>query len=97
MALHGGKVLSEGSYRKMTTAQGKAIQRGRGYGYGLIVRDGKAGREISHGGGIFGFNTSLKYFPKHQLTVTLLYNTDATRPGRLAGQIARKVLQTLEK
>jgi len=95
LALHGGKVLARDSYRKMTTATGKAAP--RGYGYGLMLRERKTGREISHGGGIFGFSTANHHVPKHRLTVTLLYNTDAVRPGRLAAQILREVLKTLEK
>lgn len=75
LALHGGKLVSSGSYQEMITP-------GKGnYGYGLVIN--KAGNRtvIQHGGGIFGFSTMLTYLPEQQVTVAVLSNREGDAPG----------------
>ena len=64
-ALHGGRVLSADSFRKMTTANRN------NYGLGLTVRDVDGRRLIGHGGSINGF---VGYYPDSETTVVVLAN-----------------------
>ena len=84
--LFGGKVLSPESLRKMTTP-------GKGdYGLGLFIDVKNGVRSISHGGGIEGFNTGLKYVPERRLTIVILSNVDAGAPGPMGSQLQDVVL-----
>ncbi|HYH01174.1 MAG TPA: serine hydrolase [Terriglobales bacterium] len=79
--LFGGKVISAASLKQMTTPfKG-------GYGYGVWIHDG--GSEVSHGGGIEGFNTDLRYFPQEKLTVVVLSNLNG--PAHEVGEYVAKV------
>jgi CubicO group peptidase (beta-lactamase class C family) len=91
-ALHGGKVVSESSYKMMTTADGAASQGRRQYGFGLMV-DSIAGRvAISHGGGINGFITANTWIPSAELSITVLTNSGSARSGELLQKLARAAL-----
>lgn len=88
--LAAGRVVSAASYKAMTTPLG-AAQRNH-YGFGLGA-DSLAGHfMVSHGGGINGFNTDNAYFPGDSLSVTVLTNSGASRPGPLLQNIARAAL-----
>jgi D-alanyl-D-alanine carboxypeptidase len=73
-ALHGGGVLSEDSYRAMTTPRGAAVQ--AGYGFGLSVAPAPwGGTAITHGGqDVGGFVSENGWYPADSLSVTILYN-----------------------
>ncbi len=68
LALHGDKVLSAASKALMYTP---ALE---GYAYGLMIGDRVGHREISHGGGIDGFTSTLAYYPDDKVTVVVLSN-----------------------
>ena len=68
--LFGGKLLSAGSLKKMTTPFKND------YAFGLGVRSVNGHEEIAHGGGIEGFNTALAYYPDEKLTVVVLANVN---------------------
>ncbi|ESQ79420.1 hypothetical protein AEYBE204_10460 [Asticcacaulis sp. YBE204] len=67
-ALFGGKVLKSESLTLMTTPVKND------YGLGVSVVNGVNGKEISHGGGIDGFNTHLSYYPADKVTIVVLGN-----------------------
>lgn len=73
-ALHGGRVLSETSYRAMITPRGAAIP--ESYGFGLSVRPAPWGEAaIAHGGqAVAGFTSENGWYPADSLSVTILYN-----------------------
>jgi D-alanyl-D-alanine carboxypeptidase len=73
-ALHGGRVLSEASYRAMTTPRGAAIP--AGYGFGLSVGPAPwGGPAITHGGqDVGGFVSEHGWYPADSLSVTILYD-----------------------
>jgi CubicO group peptidase (beta-lactamase class C family) len=73
-ALHGGRVLSEASYRAMTTPRGAAVA--QDYGFGLSVGPAPwGGPAITHGGqDVTGFVSEHGWYPADSLSVTLLYN-----------------------
>src|SRR5919106_4909558 len=75
-ALHGGRVLADGSYRAMVTpgrlADGTPVR----YAMGLTRTPDSRGRPaIHHGGGIFGFVSHTRYYPGEDLYVVVLVNT----------------------
>ena len=72
-ALHGGRVLSEASYRAMITPRGVAGN----YGFGLSVgRVAWGDSIIAHGGQEpGGYVSENAWFPADSLSVTILYNS----------------------
>ena len=76
--LFGGKLLSPASLKKMTTPFKND------YAFGLVVHSVNGHREISHGGGIEGFNTALAYYPDEKLTVVVLGNVNGSAPQEIA-------------
>jgi hypothetical protein len=81
-ALFGGKVLSAASLKKMTTPFKQ------NYAFGLEVRTDHGRTEISHGGGIEGFNTEMMYYPDDKLTVIVLGNLNGRAPDEIAAKLA---------
>ena len=80
--LFGGKLLSAASLAKMT-----APFKGD-YALGVGVNTVNGRKQISHGGGISGFNTYLAYFPDEKLTVAVLGNINGNAPQQIAGRLA---------
>jgi CubicO group peptidase (beta-lactamase class C family) len=92
-ALHGGRILSDASYRTMTTPapleDGTPIR----YAMGLGVDAPGGRRVVQHGGGINGFLSQLSWYPDEELTVAVLQNSAGPRgAGALAGALAERVL-----
>jgi CubicO group peptidase (beta-lactamase class C family) len=96
--LFGGKVLSAGSLKKMTTPFKQ------NYGLGLLIETvddlrisgtlmERRGKEIEHGGRIQGFNSALAYYPKDDLTVAILSNLNGDGPGAMRRELARLALR----
>jgi D-alanyl-D-alanine carboxypeptidase len=42
---------------------------GSSYGLGIFIRDDQEGISYGHGGGIFGYNLRLEYFPQFETTI----------------------------
>lgn len=80
--LFGGKVLKAESLKKMTTPFLNH------YGFGVFVNEQNGRKEISHGGGIEGFNTHLAYYPDDGLTVVVLGNVNGAAPGTMGAKLA---------
>ncbi|HTD28852.1 MAG TPA: serine hydrolase domain-containing protein, partial [Xanthomonadaceae bacterium] len=80
-ALAGGRVLPAALYRRMTTAQKTSSGRTIGYGYGVMLGTVRGEPVIEHNGGIEGFASQFTYFPKQDVTVVVLANTDAGLPN----------------
>lgn len=83
--LFGGKVLSPGSLRKMTTPFKSD------YAFGLGVKETGGRKVINHGGGIEGFNTFLAYYPADKLTVVVLGNLNSRAIDSIAEKLAQAV------
>jgi CubicO group peptidase (beta-lactamase class C family) len=84
--LFGGKVLSAESLKKMTTP-------GKGdYGLGVFIETKDGLRTVSHGGGIEGFNTGLKYAPDRRIAIVILSNVNGDAPGAMGSQLLDVVL-----
>jgi CubicO group peptidase (beta-lactamase class C family) len=84
--LFGGKLLSADSLKAMTTP-------GKGsYGLGVFVADKGGLKEVSHGGGIEGFNTNLICVPERRIAVVVLSNVNGSAPGVMGDQLLDVVL-----
>jgi CubicO group peptidase (beta-lactamase class C family) len=101
-ALFGGKVLKPESFQAMITPgrlndgklSGTAMPKSEDappseYGYALGIYKIEGHRRIGHGGGIFGFNTSLQEFPDDHLTIAVIANGIGPKVG--VGQVARRI------
>ncbi len=81
LALHGGKLLSKASYRRMTTPEGVAAEAPGRYGYGLQRQTVRGRAALAHSGGINGFLSNLIYLPESGLTAVALRNADGAAPS----------------
>lgn len=59
-----------------------------GYGYGWNIGKKFDRRQISHGGGIYGFATQIARFPDDRVTVIVLSNIQAAAAGPIANNLA---------
>lgn len=87
LALHGGRVLSPESYRRMSTPEGGPAEGAR-YAFGLQTGSLRGQPLIHHGGGIHGYGSMLLWLPAQQMTVVVLRNSDG--PGADTGSLARQ-------
>ena len=83
--LFGGKVLKPESLKKMTTPFLN------NYAFGLGVRTANGRTEISHSGGINGFNTSMRYWPEEKLAVIALANQNGLSPDLISSAAAKVI------
>ena len=74
-AFFGDRLLTAKSREAMTTV----VKNDYGYGLGISTVSGRT--QVSHGGGINGFNTWLATYPKEKITVVVLRNADFGTPG----------------
>ncbi|MBB4633601.1 serine hydrolase domain-containing protein [Sphingosinicella soli] len=101
-ALFGGTLLKPASFKAMIAPgrlnSGKnsstAVPKMEGfgpfeYGYALFVADVDGHQRIGHGGGIFGFSSSLNEFPKDRITVSVIANGIGKDVG--AGKVADRI------
>lgn len=74
-ALFGGKVLSEDSFKLMTTRGRLKNGQPTSYGLGLAITQFQGRVKIAHPGGIIGFSSFLSHYPDEQLSIVVLTNT----------------------
>jgi CubicO group peptidase (beta-lactamase class C family) len=91
-ALVTGQVLSPESYLEMTTPF--LLNDGRETAYGMGVQlDAVAGEPcVWHGGGIHGFNSVLLHFPRVDLSIAVISNSEGLRAGPLGMELAEALL-----
>lgn len=94
-ALHEGRVLEDDSYVAMVTPAGKAAE--HDYGFGIATGTVRNRAMLAHGGGIFGFQSTLNYVPGDDVSVVVLQNSDdvpdgSEGPESLARRIAAVAL-----
>ena len=71
-----------------TLQSGKPIT----YGLGLVMRDHRGLRAVSHGGSWAGYRAELLRFPDQELAVACLCNLGGTNPSELARRVAEVYL-----
>lgn len=91
-ALNSGKVVSPESFAQMTTPAPAADGKGAQYGFGLARGDLDGRARIEHGGGIFGFNSMLAWYPDSDLVVAVISNGEPISSARIADTIALAAL-----
>jgi len=83
-ALYTEKLVSKKSLDEIFTPWKGDV--GYGYGWGISKKFDR--REISHGGGIYGFATQIARYPDDRVTVVVLSNIQAAPVGQIAGSLA---------
>ena len=92
-ALHNGKVLDESSYEELLATAVLNDGTVTRYGKGITVTEVHGETMLEHGGGINGFLSENRYFPKSDVHVVVLFNTAGPHgPGPIADQLVEKVL-----
>jgi D-alanyl-D-alanine carboxypeptidase len=85
-ALSGGKLVKPDLFTQMTSKQAGSppMPAGAGYGFGMMVSEGPAGKSFGHGGGAPGMNGELRVYPRTGTVVAVLANLDPPSATRLA-------------
>jgi D-alanyl-D-alanine carboxypeptidase len=91
-ALRSGRVISQASYRLMTTPYGAAAKADPPYGFAVWVIQAEGRRYISHLGLFEGFNGVLSDVPSDSLTIAVLTNTSGFGASTLGGRLGAAIL-----
>jgi D-alanyl-D-alanine carboxypeptidase len=86
------KLLSDSSYRVLTTPQRLTDGRTSGYGCGEGVNDRGLAVVLSHGGAVSGFVAQNTVIPSTRSAVVLLSNSDFSPIGALNQELIAKVM-----
>lgn len=91
-AIHHGKILSEKMYTEfLSTATFNNGVKGK-YAKGISVTTDHGQRMLQHGGGIYGFLSENRYYPKEDISIIVLINsTGPLDPGNVANHIADQI------
>jgi len=92
VALRGGKFVTQESFALMTTPVAAADGTGGDYGFGLMVDEFEGRRRFQHGGGIFGFNSMLMWFPEADVAVAVISNCEPESSAKIADEVALAAL-----
>ena len=104
IALVNGKVVSADSFQQMATSavlnDNKSDNKSTGYGFGLGIGTFEGRPRMSHGGGIFGFNSYLLTLPPNdelktaddRITVAIIANVDSFNSKLIADDVTRIAL-----
>ena len=86
------KLLSDSSYKVITTPQRLTDGRSSGYGCGEGVNDRGLGVVLSHGGAVSGFVAQNTVIPSTRSAVVILSNSDFSPIGALNQELIAKVM-----
>lgn len=86
------KLISDSSFRVLTTPQRLTDGRSSGYGCGEGVNDRGLGVVLSHGGAVSGFVAQNTVIPSTRSAVVVLSNSDFSPIGALNQELIAKVL-----
>ena len=86
------KLLSDSSYKVLTTPQRLTDGRSSGYGCGEGVNDRGLGVVLSHGGAVSGFVAQNTVIPSTRSAVVVLSNSDFSPIGALNQELIAKVM-----
>jgi len=92
MALTSGKVVSPESFARMSKPTVLPNGKDTGYGFGLKTGEFAGRKRIGHGGGIFGFNSTLFWLPDEDLHVAVISNGESLSSEKVADAIAYAAL-----
>jgi len=92
IALVNGRVVRPESYAEMTLPIYLNDGSEHPYGMGLSLAEVAGQPCVSHGGGIFGFNSWLGYFPDQKLSIAVISNSEGFEAQSLALALAKDLL-----
>jgi CubicO group peptidase (beta-lactamase class C family) len=92
MALAAGRVVSAATYARMVTPCVLPGGRTTAHGCGLVLGEVAGHPSVSHGGGIFGFESLLLHVTDADLHVAVIGNSEQAGVSALAEAIVREVL-----
>jgi CubicO group peptidase (beta-lactamase class C family) len=93
VALGEGHILSEASYRLMTTPAPPAdVTTRMSYGYAMMVDTTDAGPYLHHDGAVSGFRAQVAWYPDEHLAVVVLMNQGLAAPEPIERDLTRTVL-----
>lgn len=93
LALHHGKILNETSYSEFLKVEQLNDGSSTHYAKGITVTEYRGIPMISHGGGINGFLSENRYFPKEDISIVVLVNTTGpVSPHNLADHLSNWLL-----
>jgi CubicO group peptidase (beta-lactamase class C family) len=92
IALANGQVVKPESYEEMTLPYLLADGDESHYGFGLDLQPTGKIACVSHGGGIFGFNSFLAYWPESRLSIAVISNCEQLSSQALAQELSGLLL-----
>lgn len=91
-ALTNNQLISQNSYKQMTSPVILNNGKSSNYGYGLYIEKFNKYQAVSHNGGIHGFATSGYFFPEKDIYIVVLSNFRGQDAGKVALSLAEKLL-----
>ena len=95
-AVFSNKVLSPSSlelaFTPVTLNDGSTVDYPFKYGYGWVISEKRGLKEISHGGGLHGFNSELRRYTDINATVAVLQNSIPSDEGMSATELAEPAI-----
>lgn len=95
-ALSHGKLVSAEAYAAMSAPTELNSGQRHNYGLGLSIGDLEGHARVGHSGGINGFATDVSYYPRDELLIVVLVNTEGSPPSGIVEKLARIVLDLQE-
>lgn len=94
-AIRDGALLTAASWERMASDHALSDGSKTGYGYGWFIRKLAGSHAIEHGGDIGGFSADMWRFPKEEIFIAVLGNSDAhdPAPDAIAEKIAKTILR----
>lgn len=92
MLLTAGKVVSPEFFARMSTPTVLPDGSDTHYGFGLSIGELDGLKRIDHGGGIFGFNSMLAWYPDADVHVAVISNGETVSSAKIADAIAYAAL-----
>ncbi|MBL8859825.1 MAG: serine hydrolase [Planctomycetes bacterium] len=87
IALTSGKFVSPESFALMRTSTITGEGSDTGYGFGLMIGEYEGHKRVQHGGGIFGFNSMLVWYPDDDLHIAVISNGEPVSSAAIADDL----------
>lgn len=94
VALHGGKVLTDEMYKKMTQKYTDCGD-GTSYGYGLVIADASAGTVYMHSGATPRFFSYVIYLPQKELFFSIISNYASESTSSVVQDVGYKIIHEI--
>lgn len=92
-ALANGKLLSSASQKLMFGIYPETGVKNSHYGYGVVMTERFGQQLYYHGGGVFGFASSIQRYPAKNLCIVVLSNLEIVKPWEIGDGLAEMLLK----